>query len=280
MKTRNFALFALGLAAATTLGSVDASAQARSQTRIPVRKDQPAEAPKVDTIRVVRVDTVTIRGRTDTVIRTVVGPTRYDTVMQQLPIQRLPGLFFGLGGGVAIPMNNWRNTFKDGPAIQGQLGWFPQNGALGIRIEGLGNFFSHRSTDCPGCPDPRLWEGNADVLLRFPLDRTSHLNPVLYFMGGGGVDKFSSFIPYKNSDGKIVTAGEDTFIGANVSTNPFAVTTANRGSGSWFFNYNAGAGLDWTGWGLHWYVESKYTTINTTNGNSHYWPVIVGLKFY
>jgi len=212
MKTRNFALFAIGLAAATTFGSAEASAQARSQTRIPVRKDQPAEPPKVDTIRVVRVDTVTIRGRTDTVIRTVTGPTRYDTVMKELPIQRLPGLFFGLGAGVAVPMNSWRNTTKDGPAIQGQLGWFPQNGAFGIRIEGLGNFLAHRATDCPGCPDPRIWEGDADVLLRFPLDRTSHLNPVLYFMGGGGIDKISDFIPYRNSDGKVVTAGEDTFI--------------------------------------------------------------------
>jgi len=278
MKTRNIALFAIGLAAATTLGSADANAQARSQTRIPVRKDQPAEAPKVDTVRVVRVDTVTIRGRTDTVVRTVTGPTVHDTVMQLPPIQRLPGLYFALGGGVAVPMNNWRNSTKDGPAIQGQLGWFPQNGAFGIRIEGLGNFFGARKTGCPNCPDTKLYEGNADLMLRFPLDRRSHLNPVLYIMGGGGVDKFSDFLPYQNTSNTIVTAGEDTYVGTAI-TLP-AATTANRGTGSWFYNYNAGAGLDWTGWGLHWYVESKYTTINTKGGNSHYWPIIAGLKFY
>ena len=58
MKTRNSALYALGLAAAITLGgAVTAAAQdttrARSQTRIPVRKDQPAPVQA-------RVDTVTI----------------------------------------------------------------------------------------------------------------------------------------------------------------------------------------------------------------------------
>ena len=276
MKTRNFALCALGLAAAITFGSAEASAQARSQTRIPVRKDQPAEAPKVDTIRVVKVDTVTIRGRTDTVVRTV-ERLRVDTMMQQLPLQRLPGLYFGLGAGVAVPMNDWRNSTKDGPAVQGQIGWFPKDGALGIRVDGLGNFFGHRDTDCRSCPSPKLYELNGDLVLRFPLDRTSHLNPVIYFMGGGGLDKFSDFLAYTNTSGKIVTAGSDTYIG---TPNTAAVTSANRGTKSMFYNYNAGAGLDWTGWGLHWYVESKYTTINTVNGNSHYWPIIAGLKFY
>ena len=131
MKTRNFALCALGLAAAITIGGAEtASAQAASQKRIPVRKDAPAEAAMpahVDTIRIVRVDTVTIRGRTDTVTMRM----RPDTViqMQMLPLQRLPGLYLGLGGGVAIPMNNWRNSTKDGGAVQGILGWFPKDGA-------------------------------------------------------------------------------------------------------------------------------------------------------
>ena len=280
MKTRNFVLCALGLAAATTFGSAEASAQARSQKRIPIRKDQPAEAPKVDTVFVTKVDTMTIRGRTDTVVRTV-DRLRVDTVMQQLPLQRLPGLYLGLGGGVAVPMNDWRNSTKDGPAIQGQLGWFPKDGALGLRVDALGNFFGHRATDCPSCPSPKLYEANADLVLRFPLDRTSHLNPVIYVMGGGGIDKFSDFLPYRNSSNKTVTAGSDTYLNYPGLTLSSTAGAANfRGDKSMFFNYNAGAGLDWTGFGLHWYVETKYTTINTTNGNSHYWPITLGLKFY
>jgi hypothetical protein len=282
MKNRNFVFGALGLAAAISVGSADASAQARSQTRIPVRKDQPAEPAKVDTVIRVRVDTVTIRGRTDTVVRTVTGPTRYDTVMVQPPLQRLPGLYFGLGAGLAVPMNNWRNTTKDGPAIQGMVGWFPADGNIGIRVDALGNFFSNRDTDCPNCPKPKLYEANADLVWRFPLDRTSKLNPVLYVMGGGGVDKFDNFLPYRNTDNKIVTAGADTYLSypglTLVSTPSTAVNF--RGDKSLFFNWNAGAGLDWRGFGLNWYVESKYTNVMTTNGTSHYWPITVGLKFW
>ena len=283
MKTRNFALCALGLAAAITIGGADtASAQAQSQKRIPVRKDAPpAETPvaKVDTVRIVRVDTVTIRGRTDT----VTVRTKPDTViqMQVLPLQKLPGVYFGLGGGVAIPYTSWRNSTKDGPSIQGQLGWFPKDGYLGIRVDGLANFNSHRKTDCPACPDPKLYEGNADLVLRFPLDRTSKINPVLYFMGGGGLDKFTDFLPYKNSDNVVVTAGGDTYMnepGFILSTTPSAANF--RGDKTLFFNYNAGAGFDFNMFSLHWYVESKYTSINTTKGNSTYFPTILGLKFY
>ena len=283
MKTRNFALCALGLAAAITFGGAEtASAQAKSQKRIPVRKDAPpAEMPvaHVDTIRIVKVDTVTMRGRTDTVTMRM----RPDTVMQMqmLPIQRLPGVYFGLGAGVAIPMNDWRNSTKDGPAVQGQLGWFPQDGALGIRVDGLANFFARRETDCPLCPSPKLYEGNADLVLRFPLDRTSHINPVVYFMGGGGLDKFTDFLPYRSSSAAVVSAGGDTYLtypGLPLSATAGAANF--RGDKTLFFNYNAGAGLDFTMAGLKWYVETKYTTINTTKGNSHYWPTIVGLKFY
>ncbi|MEP6992120.1 MAG: hypothetical protein ABJA80_14400 [bacterium] len=274
MKTRNFVLSALGLAAAMTFGGAEtASAQAKSQTRIPVRKDQPAEPAHADTITVTRVDTVTLRGRTDTVTVRM----RPDTVMQMqmLPIQRLPGTYFGLGAGVAIPMNDWRNSTKDGPAVQAQLGWFPENGALGIRLAGVADFFGSRKTDCPACPSPKLYEGNADLMLRFPLDRTSHLNPVITVIGGAGLDKFSDFIPYL-AHGKVVTAGKNTYL----NEPGFVMTQATAGDKSLFYNYNVGAGLDVNLIGLHWYVESKYTTINTTGGSSHYWPTILGLKFY
>jgi hypothetical protein len=278
MKTRNFALCALGLAAAITVGSADtASAQAKSDKRIPVRKEGPVEQTvRVDTVRLApRVDTVMVRGRTDTVVRTV-ERVRVDTVMQMLPIQKLPGLYFGVGAGVAIPFQSWRNTTKDGPDVNVQVGWFPKDGALGIRFDGNGAFFGRRETDCPLCPSPKLWSGSGDVVLRFPLDRTSKLNPVFYVLGGGGIDKFSDFLPYRNSDGKIVTAGEDTFL----SYPGLTLTTTTRGSKSWYWHYEGGAGMDFNLGAAHLFVESKYASINTINGNSHYFPTIAGLKFY
>ena len=294
MKTRNFALCALGLAAAISVGSAGtASAQAKSEKRIPVRKDAPAaETPmaKTDTIRLPgRIDTVMVRSRPDTVVRTV-EKMHYDTVMQMLPIQKLPGMYFALGGGVAVPMNNWRNSTKDGPAISGQIGYFPKDGMFGIRAEGLANFFSHRQTLCANCPDPRLYEGDVDVMLRFPIERTSKLNPVLYIMGGGGVDKFSNFQPYQTTrDGSVivVSAGKGTYTGAG---SILVGNNASAGNSDWFYNYNVGGGIAFNVMGAHMFVESKYTTINTngsaTNGSngggspSHYFPIIAGFQFY
>jgi hypothetical protein len=282
MKTRIFALCAIGLAAAITIGSAEASAQAKSQKRIPVRKEEPKEEPKVDTIRIRVVDTVTVRSRPDTIVRTVTLPVVHDTVMQMLPKHRLPGWYGGIGGGVAVPMNSWRNSTKDGGTIQGMVGWYPKDGAFGLRLDALGNFLNHRASDCFVCNDPKFFESNLDVTLRFPLDRTSWLNPTIYFLGGGGIDHFSDFIPYVNTDGKIVTAGSNTFLGIQSSVPPFNVVLVRStdDNSDWFWNYNFGAGLDWRSFGLTWYVESKYTTINTHGGNSHYWPITIGLKFF
>jgi hypothetical protein len=277
MKTRNFALCALGLAAAITFGgAATASAQARSDTRIPVRKDAQPEpvAPRVDTIRIVRVDTVTLRGRIDTVtIR-----SRPDTVlqMQMLPVQKLPGVYFGLGGGVAIPYSSWRASTKDGFDVQAQIGWFPKDAALGLRLSGDAIFLNNRDTDCPNCDSPRLWQGSAEALLRFPLDRTSKLNPVLYFLGGGGIDKFQHFLPYRNKGNVIVTAGENTVLnypGLNL-------TAAQAGNKGIFYHWDAGTGLDFNVGPAHMYVEGKFVQVQTTAGPSRYFPITAGFKFY
>ncbi len=297
MKTRNFVLGALGLAAAMTIGGAEtASAQrkGRSTTRIPVRKEPVAEpmAVHTDTVYITRRDTVMMRGRTDTMTIRM----RPDTVMQMMypPLGTLQGFQFGIGGGVILPMNDWRNSTKDGPALKADLGFFPGNGALGLRFEGLAGFMSHRETDCKGCPDPRVYAGSADIVLRFPLDRQGNLNPVLYFLGGGGIDKFSNFLPYQAGGGVTVTAGSNT-VAPSTAGPPYpfngpsvAVTTANRGTKSLFYHYDFGAGLQLGRGATRFFAETKYTTVNTQrivagaiNGThgSHYWPVIAGLTF-
>jgi hypothetical protein len=277
MKTRNFALCALGLAAAITFGgAATASAQAKSQQRIPVRKEaapEPVVQTRVDTIRIVRVDTVTLRGRVDTVtIR-----TRPDTVvqMQALPIQKLPGLYFGIGGGIASPFKNLRHANHDGYDVNGQIGWFPKDGALGIRADAEAAFFSHRSGDCPLCPDPKLYTGEADLVLRFPIERTSHFNPVWYFFGGGGIDKWSDFIPFKDGS-SVVVAGDETY----KSFPGLPLTAAQVGTKSIFYHWDAGTGFDFNAGPAHMFIETKFVSINTTGGESQFIPTIIGFKFY
>jgi hypothetical protein len=270
MKTRISVLYALGLAAAITLGAAPtANAQqkrAKSQTRIPVRKEVPVTPPRVDTVTVTRVDTVTVR-RTDTVSTTVV---RYDTVTRMVypPLQRLPGLFFGLGAGANIPMNNIRAVFDDGYAVQGQVGYFPMNSPLGLRVDGTWGKLDSYDTTCPTCEQPNVWTVGGDVILRMPLDRTSKLNPVLYAFAGGGWSHFGDISPQQ-----VVNAGGS----------PNKQAWLEGGHAYW----DVGPGIDFSFGRLHFYAEGRYMTIFTKArdaGNddlkSHMFPVYGGLKFY
>jgi hypothetical protein len=281
MKTRNSALCALGLAAAITLGgAVTAAAQdttrARSQTRIPVRKDQPAAtvAPRVDTVTVTRTDTV-VRTRTDTV--TV---TRVDTVtrIEELPLQPLRAFQFGVGVGAALPTGDWRNVSKDGFDVHAHLGWFPGASVFGIRIDGDYVSMGGRDTDCSGCPGAKLISGTGNVVLRFPMDRKSPVNPQIYFLGGAGLDWFQDFTPYRTTErpSQVVTAGADTYRGAG----SVAPGTSNLGDDQ-LWHWNVGGGIQLG----RFFIESKYVAISTkaSPGNdtkaSAYVPILVGINF-
>jgi hypothetical protein len=279
MKTRNSALCALGLAAAITLGGAvtaaaqqDTTGRARSQTRIPVRKDQgqqPAAVTRVDTVTVTRTDTVVIR-RSDTV---TVSRTDTVTRIEELPLQPLPGIQFGLGVGMDVPTAAWLTTAKLGVIGKAHLAYFPGTSPLGLRLEGSYSMFGSRDTDCPACSSTKLIAGTADLVLRFPLDRKSKINPVIYFLGGGGIDKFSDFNPYRTGirGETIVTAGKDTYLNYPGTT----LTAAQAGDKSLFYHWDFGGGFQLS----HFFMEAKYASINTTGGNSVHVPIVVGLNF-
>lgn len=279
MKTRKSALCALGLAAALTLGGAvtaaaqvtDTTGRARSQTRIPIRKDQgqPAPVARVDTVTITRSDTVIMR-RTDTV---TVQRTDTVTRMEELPLQPLKSVLFGIGGGLDVPLAAWLGVAKLGYTGHAHLGFFPGTSPLGLRIDGDYTSFGSRETDCPACSSTKLIAGSANLVLRIPLDRKSKVNPTVYFLGGGGIDKFSDFNPYRSGERgeKIVTAGKDTYLNYPGLT----LTAANAGDKGMFYHWDFGGGFTLG----HFFMESKYTSINTTGDNSRHIPIIVGLNF-
>ena len=274
MKTRNSALYALGLAAAITLGgAVTADAQVKKPvkkatvakkrvkpaTQIPIQKD--VTTAKVDTVVVTRVDTITVR-RVDTVATTL----RFtDTVTRMVypPLAKLPGLFFGIGAGAEIPKNNNRGDVKDSGGLLGQVGYFPENSPLGLRADATYGQLGARETDCRTCSSPKVWTVGGDAILRMPLDRTSKLNPVIYAFAGGGWNNFSSVdIRQTNGLGKCLDKNQPCF--------------KTGGKAYW----DVGPGVDFTLGGLHLYAEGKYMTIMTDGKNAHMFPVYGGLKFY
>lgn len=274
MKTRNSVLCALGLAAAITLGgAVTAAAQdttrARSQTRIPVRKDQPAAVQaRVDTVTITRTDTV-VRTRTDTV--TV---TRVDTVtrIEELPLQPLGSFQFGVGAGVALPTGDWRNVTKDGFDIHAHLGWFPGASVFGLRLDGDYVSMGGRDTDCSGCPGAKLISASGQAVLRFALDRKSPVNPQFYVLGGGGLDWFQDFTPYRTTERPsiLVTAGADTYRGPGSAAPGTAALADDQ-----LYHWDVGAGIQLG----RFFLESKYVAINTTGKTSAYVPIILGINF-
>ncbi len=276
MKTRNSALCALGLAAAFTLGgAMQASAQrVTSQKHIKVTKDQPVVA-KVDTVTITKVDTVTVRGATETV--TV---TRVDTVhvMEMIPLKRLAGTFFGLGGGVFIPSNHFNDYQKRGWDVQAQIGHYFGDSPIGIRLDGNYGQAKNRDTDCALCPSAKVLTGDLDLLVRFPLDRKSKLNPILYAMGGGSGAHMTDVVPFLNNEKQAVSAGTNVPpFGANASLT--AAQRSNTKSMNW--GYNVGGGLEIDLGAAHMFVETRYTALSANNtGSIHYFPLVAGFNFY
>ena len=281
MKTRKqSALCALGLAAMILGGAASVSAQdttatgrARSQQRIQVRKDQGT----TPAATVARTDTVTIT-RTDTIrmtIRDTVTVTRTDTVtrIEELPLQPLPGFFFGVGVGAALPTGDFRGVAKDGFTGGAHLGFFPGTSPIGIRLDGAYTMFGARETDCPNCESTKLISGTANVLLRFPMDRKSRVNPVVYFLGGYGIDRFTDFKPYRTNERppQIVTGGSETVL--NYPGLPR--TAAQVGDKSNFYHYAAGGGIQFS----RFFLEAKYNSINTEAVRTAYVPITIGLNF-
>jgi hypothetical protein len=272
-------LCALGLAAALTLGGAvtaaaqvtDTTGRARSQTRIPIRKDQgqPAAMMKTDTVTITRTDTVIMR-RTDTV---TVQRTDTVTRMEELPLQPLKSVQFGLGGGLDVPLAAWLGVAKLGYNAHAHLGFFPGSSPLGLRFDGDYSMFGSRDTDCTACSSTKLISGSANLVLRIPLDRKSKVNPTVYFLGGGGIDKFTDFNPYRSGKrgGLTVTAGKDTYL--NYPGLPLTAATAS--DKSMFYHWDVGGGFTLG----HFFMESKYTSINTTGDNSKHIPITVGLNF-
>ncbi|HEV7991996.1 MAG TPA: hypothetical protein VGP25_09240 [Gemmatimonadaceae bacterium] len=172
-----------------------------------------------------------------------------------------------------VPLAAWLGVAKIAPTVHAHLGFFPGTSPLGLRIDGDWSSFGARETDCPACSSTKLLSGSANLVLRIPLDRKSKVNPTIYFLGGGGIDKFTDFVPYRAGPRNtvIVTAGKDTYLNYPGLT----LTSTQAGDKSAFYHWDAGGGFSLG----RFFMEAKYTSINTTGENSAHIPIIVGLKF-
>jgi hypothetical protein len=162
---------------------------------------------------------------------------------ERFRLGRFGGWYFNLGAGAAIPMGDFDNMYGTGFNVTGSAGWHPTQSAFGIRFDAAYDRFNGERFGTTDLDDASILSGLAEVTLRIP--RALGLNP--YFVGGGGVYRFSDF-------------------GA-----------ANQSSTEW--GWNAGGGLRF-GWGFtSLFVEARYMSVGTPGDRAEYVPVILGITF-
>jgi hypothetical protein len=162
---------------------------------------------------------------------------------ERFRLGRFGGWYFNLGAGAAIPMGDFDNMYGTGFNVTGSAGWHPTESAFGIRFDAAYDRFNGERFGTTDLDDASILSGLAEVTLRIP--RALGLNP--YFVGGGGVYRFSDF-------------------GA-----------ANQSTTEW--GWNAGGGLRF-GWGFtSLFVEARYMSVGTPGDRAEYVPVILGITF-
>jgi hypothetical protein len=237
-----------------------AAARARSERAIPTTgKEVPQTVTRVDTVYQVRSDTV-YRMRTDTVTM-----SRVDTVtVQQAPVfptVRMGGFYWGLGGGLTAPRQQYNTIFEPGFNITGMMGWDPIGSPFGIRLDAEYDQFSERSQFAALAADPSIVAVNLDGKLRFPLygvETGGRAN--LYAVGGG------SFFYHKN------------LLWAPTGTTCCAGVQGQSDIDSWEsdFGWNLGGGVGFGFGPSDLFVEARWMAIKS---NRSFVPIIVGLTF-
>jgi hypothetical protein len=160
---------------------------------------------------------------------------------------RFNGWYFNLGGGIPIPMGDFDDMYGRGYNVTGSVGWHPTESAFGIRFDAaydrLNGETFQSGTTTTNLNDASVLSGLAEVTLRVP--RALGLNP--YFVGGGGIHRFSDY-------------------GAT-----------NLSSTEW--GWNAGGGFRF-GWGFtSMFVEARYMSVGTPSDRAEYVPIILGITF-
>jgi hypothetical protein len=270
-------------AAIFTLGASVASAQAKSQKRIPITKESPGEVAH-DTVTVYRTDTLRTEPRVDTIRVTQTNTvTRVDTVVQNVPMvaKHIGGLYLGLGAGPNLPFGAIRTVNEPGAMGQVNLGWQSLDMPLGVRLDGSYTQFSDNAEyDFMG-PKADMLMGNADLRLNLPffnhfLGSSVIMTP--YVIGGG------SYLRYRELRMKLeegIAGGYGPQHAVIAGTNSTTSFTNSDWHDSW--GWNLGGGLAFHAGKKEIFVESRaihFVRDSNRYGTSWSVPITFGVNFF
>lgn len=276
MRVRNITTCALGLAAALIVASPLAAQQqdttrlrTTSQTRINVSKgDVAVTPPRVDTVYVTRYDTI----RVDNTI------VRVDTVTVQAPMPvvmpRVTGpMYWGLYGGSSWPWGNIDRVYTNGFHFGGVLGWEPQHGFFGLRLDGaMSQFGREDELRTVGIGDVQMGSGTA-LLLHLAGDvKVKPLNFggwALYGIGGLNYNRY-----------KRIALASDQDENCDFTVRDACYTNANNESWSDKFGFNFGGGLDFHIGSQDMFLEARYMAIPANGARSWVLPISLGVRYF
>jgi hypothetical protein len=258
--------------AALTLAAGSVSAQARSTTQIPVRKESPGEVapPRVDTVTVYRTDTLHMT-RVDTVMdtRTVV---RVDTVMQAAPIPVIPqigGFYLGLATGASMPAANFNDSDHPGWRVELPFGIDPIGSRLGLRVNlGYSKYEAHSGLKTL-LDDAQLFNADADLKLRLVGISPRSTRIQLYAIGGGSYNRFKDILEHSRTQYQV---GDSNGGGA------VPVTPDHGWHSGW--GYNAGGGAEIGKGATNIFIESRFASFSGELTDIRHVPLVIGVTWY
>lgn len=184
------------------------------------------------------------------------------------------GFYVGVHGGTQFPQNEINNAYDPGYNVGGMLGWDSQRSPLGVRLNASWNRLNGRTLSSQSIggvnftgqvANADLYSAFADAKLRLPFGRFLGSTSGLYAVGGAGMTYFRNFDRFQAATGNTATQSRTgTF-------NPEDVTR---------FAANVGGGVSWGIGSASLFVESRWVRVFTTNRNTDYVPLTVGLTFH
>jgi uncharacterized protein YaiE (UPF0345 family) len=156
---------------------------------------------------------------------------------------------FGVGGGVNLPLSNFKDVAKLGFQGTALVQFAPANLPVGFRVDGTYQQNKYDDDFATAFGDGK-WQtiyGTANVVYTFKTAETSKIHP--YLIAGGGV--------------------------YNLKDKPDAGTSAS----STKFGANAGAGFDMAVGSAKVFLEGRFHNIFVSGNNQSFVPITVGVKF-
>ncbi len=156
---------------------------------------------------------------------------------------------FGVGGGVNLPLSNFKDVAKLGFQGTALVAFAPENLPVGFRVDGTYQQNKYDNDFAAAFGDGK-WQtiyGTANVVYTFQTAETSRIHP--YLIAGGGV--------YNLKD--------KPDVGTGASDTKFGV--------------NAGAGFDMAAGGATVFLEGRFHNIFVSGNNQSFVPITLGVKF-